>query len=167
MIIHTTTINQCFWIEPKQYVDKRGVFSEIFKQSTINIFQPVQTNYSFSKAGTLRGIHRTPYSKLVTCVSGKVYDVCVDLRTSSPTYKQYFGLLLEPKTLYGLYIPPYCGHAFLALEDSVLIYQQDHEYDKDLDQTYCYKKYSIDWPISPTIISDKDSQICLEIHDNT
>ncbi len=161
MITHTTNIDQCCWIEPKQHTDHRGVFSEIFKQSNIPVFEPVQTNYSFSKAGTLRGIHRTPYAKLVTCVSGKVYDVCVDLRQYSSTYQQHFSLLLEPKTLYSLYIPPYCGHAFLALEDSILIYQQDHEYDKALDQTYCYKNYKINWPTEPSIISDKDNNICL------
>lgn len=160
MIIHNTIISDCLWIEPKQFDDNRGTFSEIFKQSALPSFKPKQSNYSFSKKGVLRGIHRTPYAKLVTCVYGTVYDVCVDLRPDSKTYNQYFGLYLSEQVLNSLYIPPYCGHAFLALEGSVLVYQQDQEYDKNLDETYCWKNYEIHWPMEPEIISTKDKEVC-------
>jgi len=163
MTKNPTNISNCFWISPKKFVDERGVFVEIFKNSkSEELFKPKQSNYSFSKKGVLRGIHRTPYAKYVTCVSGKVYDVCVDLRPSSETYKQYFGIILDSESLNSLYIPPFCGHAFLAIEDSVLIYQQNQEYDPKLDETFCYKDYSIEWPEEPTLLSNKDKIACYE-----
>lgn len=158
---YSTVVKDCFWIQPTIFQDHRGVFSEIYKSSkSDNSFKPVQTNYSSSKKGTLRGIHRTPYAKYVTCIKGSVYDVCVDLRPTSKTYKKHFGIELKADQLNSLYIPDFCGHAFLALEDCTLIYQQDHEYNAKLDQTYCYKNFNIDWPMEPTIISDKDYNIC-------
>ena len=160
MIIHDTIISDCLWIEPKQFDDNRGIFSEIFKQSALPSFKPKQSNYSFSKKGVLRGIHRTPYAKLVTCVHGTVYDVCVDLRENSPTHGQHFGICLSQTVLNSLYIPPYCGHGFLALEDSILVYQQTEEYDPNKDQAYCWKNYNINWPMEPSIISRKDENIC-------
>lgn len=161
MTKHETHIQNCFWTQPKIFEDHRGKFSEIFRISSVEpLFSPAQSNYSFSKQGTLRGIHRTTYAKYVTCVKGTVYDVCVDLRPHSKTYNQYFGICLSEYTLNSLYIPPFCGHAFLALEDSILIYQQNQEYNPDLDETYCYKNYNIQWPSNITIISKKDSNEC-------
>ena len=93
--LHSTIIPNCVWIEPDKFEDKRGVFSETFKSSSLPHFKPVQTNYSFSKRGVLRGVHRTPYAKLVTCVEGNVYDVCVDLRPESPTYQEHYGVFLQ------------------------------------------------------------------------
>jgi dTDP-4-dehydrorhamnose 3,5-epimerase len=158
---HNTHIDNCFWIEPDMFEDHRGIFSEIFKNSsTEHLFKPLQSNYSFSKKGVLRGIHRTPYAKYVTCVKGTVYDVCVDLRPHSKTHNQHFGICLSEVVLNSLYIPPFCGHAFLALEDSILIYQQNQEYNPKLDEAYCYKDYDIKWPSEIIYISDKDKNIC-------
>lgn len=163
MMQHKTHINDCVWFEPKLFTDNRGVFSEIFKYSIgpNKFFEPKQCNYSFSHKGVLRGIHRTPYSKYVTCVSGKIYDVCVDLRINSSTYNQYFGIILDSQKLNSLYIPSFCGHAFLALEDSILIYQQDQEYNPNTDETYCYKQFNINWPEEIQIISNKDNNACI------
>lgn len=159
-MIENTKITDCALLKPDLYRDHRGVFTEIYKRSIFDKFQPVQTNCSISKLGVLRGIHRTPYAKLVTCISGSIYDVCVDLRPDSDTYRQAFGIELNSSNLFSLYIPPYCGHAFLALEDSVVLYHQDGEYDKTLDETYCYKHFDIQWPKQPLIISNKDLDIC-------
>lgn len=158
--LNYTNIPGCVVLEPLIYRDNRGLFTEIYKESALPSFKPVQSNCSVSKSGVLRGIHRTPYAKLVTCVQGKIYDVCVDLRKDRETYRQNFGLELTPNNMLSLYIPPYCGHAFLALEDSIVIYHQDGEYNSIRDETYCYKNYNIAWPLEPTIISNKDSQIC-------
>ena len=158
---YSTTVQDCFWIQPTIFQDHRGTFSEIYKSSKLNnSFKSAQTNYSFSKKGTIRGIHRTPYAKYVTCIKGSVYDVCVDLRPTSKTHLEHFGIELKGTDFNSLYIPPFCGHAFLALEDCILIYQQDHEYDSKLDRTYCYKDFDIQWPFEPTIISDKDCNAC-------
>lgn len=156
----TTTIKDCIILKPDLYKDDRGIFTEIYKKSTVSFFQPVQSNYSVSKSGVLRGIHRTPYAKLVTCVSGGIYDVCVDLRPDSPSHNMAFGIELNSNNFLSLYIPPYCGHGFLALEESVVLYHQDGEYDKTLDEIYCYKHFDIRWPKEPLLVSYKDSDIC-------
>lgn len=159
-----TNIPDCKVLEHDQFNDNRGVFIEFFKQSSLPYFDPQQTNYSYSFAGVFRGIHRTPYAKMVTCVLGSVYDICVDLRPESPQYNQYFGIELSDKNLKSLYIPPYCGHGFLALTDSVLIYHQDQEYDKALDEAFCYKDYGIIFPTNISTISLKDEASCGKSH---
>lgn len=152
-------INDCFVSTPSIYSDNRGEFSELYKYSGIE-FKTKQINYSRSKKGVFRGIHRTPYAKFVTCVHGSVYDICLDLRENSSTYKQHIGIELNSKVLNSLYIPSYCGHGFLALEDSILIYLQDDEYLSSKDETYCYKKFNIHLPFDPFIISNKDNAAC-------
>ena len=73
----------------------------------------------------IRGLHISTYCKLVTCTSGSVYDVVVDLRPDSPTYLQWAGAVLTAENCKELYIPPNCGHGFLSLEDdSILLYAQ-------------------------------------------
>jgi dTDP-4-dehydrorhamnose 3,5-epimerase len=156
----STTISECVILKPLIHQDNRGRFTEIYKTSSMPYFKPMQSNCSISKPGVLRGIHRTPYAKLVTCLKGRIYDVCVDLRPDSNTYRKTFAIELNSFDLNALYIPPYCGHGFLALEESIVLYHQDQEYDASLDETYCYKHFDINWPKVPSIISDKDLSIC-------
>jgi dTDP-4-dehydrorhamnose 3,5-epimerase len=155
-----THINDCFVFEPEVHHDDRGFFTELYKKSHLENFRIKQSNCSFSKKGVLRGVHKTPYAKLVSCIKGKIYDVCIDLRPNSITYKDYFGIELSGQNIQLLYIPPYCGHGFLALEDSIVMYYQDQEYNAALDENYCYKDYNIPWPECPTILSHKDKQVC-------
>ena len=158
-----TKINNCFIIQNTTNADNRGFFRELYKESILS-YRFKQTNCSYSRAGVMRGIHRTPYAKLVTCLSGSIYDVCVDLRINSPTYKQHVGIYLTDQNLYSLFIPEYCGHAFYAVKDSVVIYHQTEEYNKRFDETYCYRSFNIDWPINNknTIISDRDKNNCYD-----
>lgn len=159
MKINQTHIDGCFYTKPNLFVDDRGVFSEIYKNSIFDSCK--QVNYSYSKRGSLRGMHKTPYAKFVTCVYGKIYDVCLDLRSESKTYLQHHAMVLDNITLNSMYIPSDCGHGFLALEDSIIIYLQTEVYNKDFDQTFCYKNYNINWPIIDNIIiSYRDMQIC-------
>lgn len=161
MKINETPLKNCVWIQAQKIEDNRGFFSELYKSSILHSFKSVQSNYSFSKKGTLRGIHRTPYAKLVTCVKGLIYDVCVDLRPDSDTYNGIFGMCLSESDVNSMYIPEFCGHAFLALKDSVVIYQQSGEYDPSVDEVFCYKNYNINWPGSePEYISNKDLGAC-------
>lgn len=163
MIINRTNIDGCVHLVNKNFSDNRGVFCEFFRSSNFAFKNP-QINYSHSHKNVLRGIHRTPYAKLVTCVYGSVHDVCVDLRIDSPTYGKYFSIILSSNHFNSILIPPYCGHGFLALENSIVLYCQGDEYDSKQDQTYCYKSFGIDWPITQDIlISDKDSAICEDI----
>lgn len=159
-----TKIKDCYIIYPDTFSDHRGVFSEIYKTHQYSFMPPAQQlNYSFSKKGTLRGIHRTPYGKLITCVKGSILDVCVDLRSDSNTYKEHISVNLNESNLFQIYIPPYCGHAFYALTDSTIIYAQEAVYSKNQDETFCYKNFNIDWPSPPVFISDRDEGICDEI----
>ena len=161
MKINTTETNvkDCVIIEPNLFSDQRGVFSEIYKLSN-NLFDCKQVNYSFSKKGTLRGMHKAPYSKLITCIEGEIFDVCLDLREDSPTYLKYFGTKLNPRSMRQLYIPENCAHGFYSTTDSVVIYLQNSEYDPQKDVGVCYKNYNIAWPETPSIISERDSSVC-------
>jgi len=105
-------------------------------------------------------LHRTPYAKLVTCIYGSVFDVCVDLRENSKTYKHHFSTTLSETNHMALYIPPYCGHGFLATIDSIVVYYQDKEYDNKTDDTYCYANFNIMWPMQPQVLSSKDMSLC-------
>jgi dTDP-4-dehydrorhamnose 3,5-epimerase len=163
--IDKTHINDCFVIKYNQFQDHRGHFSELYKASELSLFKPIQSNYSFSKKNVLRGIHRTPYAKLVSCIHGAVFDVCVDLREDSSTYLQYYSIELNPEYHNSIYIPPYCGHGFLALKDGIVIYYQDQEYNQLTDETYCYKNFNIKWPSinhESISISSKDIGSCNE-----
>ena len=164
--ISSTTIKDCVVLTPDIHKDERGVFAEMYKRCAFPEFVPFQSNYSKSSIGTIRGIHQTPYAKLVTCVSGKVYDVCVDLRPESETYRQYCGVNLTSDNLQSLYIPPNCGHAFFATTDCVLYYQQDSVYDSEHDYGFCWCEpaFNIIWPVkAPTVISTRDKNSCKEV----
>lgn len=106
----------------------------------------------------MRGIHVTPYAKLVNCVVGKIFDVCVDLRKNSPTYLKYTSAILDGTK--QLYIPANCGHGFMALEDyNVVVYLQEGTYDPEVDKSLFWadKTIGVKWPDEEKkIISDKD-----------
>jgi dTDP-4-dehydrorhamnose 3,5-epimerase len=158
-VIHTN-IQDCLLIKPKIYKDNRGRFSEIYKDQIGNILDCKQINYSYSKKGVLRGIHKTPYAKLVTCALGEIFDVCLDLRENSPSYGQYFCAKLNPDSMQQLYIPPNCGHGFYSFNKSIVIYMQEKIYDPNVDETFGYNRYNIPWPEKPTIMSQKDLAAC-------
>ena len=156
-------------IASKGFEDTRGVFYETYQQEAFKaagiseVF--CQDNQSFSKKGVLRGLHfQTPnyQSKLVRVVSGKVYDVAVDLRTNSPTYGDFFGIELNPDgTMF--YIPEGFAHGFLALEPSVFSYKCGDLYNPKGDNTLRYDAVNIPWQkiakvagIDGFIISEKD-----------
>lgn len=155
------TVQDCKITKTNLFLDERGVFSELYKLSSSKGFDCQQVNFSFSHKGTLRGLHLAPYAKLVTCIVGEVFDVCLDLRAKSPTYLKHFTIKLGPNQDHNqVYIPANCAHGFLSTEDSVIVYAQNEEYRKDKDRAVCYKSYGIEWPESPTIISEKDNQAC-------
>lgn len=154
MITENTHIQDCIVYTPKIIPDYRGFFSELYNNLyNINI---KQINCSFSHKGVFRGIHEASFAKLVSCVHGRIIDFCVDLRSDSPTYLQYFSIELSQSNYKQLYIPPYCGHGFFALEDSVVVYAQNDIYSTDKEKTHCYKNFFLDIPDINLILSDKD-----------
>jgi len=113
-------------ITTKHFGDDRGLFLEVFKDSTFaaavgHDFTLAQVNCSVSAAGVLRGIHFSDVppsqAKYVTCVKGAVLDVVVDIRVGSPTFGQWDSVLLDTDDRKGIYLSEGLGHAFLSLED--------------------------------------------------
>lgn len=154
-VFHDTEINNCKLIINKVFSDKRGEFSEIYKRGPLNSIK--QVNYSHSFGNVFRGIHQTPYGKLISCVSGSILDICVDLREKSSTFLKVVVKKLDPIQMNSLYIPPNCGHGFYALTDSVIIYAQEDIYSDETNINHHYSKFSIDIPeLDFANISEKD-----------
>src|SRR5579859_5547271 len=131
--------NQVRTLQPRRFGDSRGWLSETFKEKELPGLDFVQDNHSLSRAaGTLRGIHfQTPphaQHKLIRCISGRVFDVAVDLRKSSPTYGRWVGTELSAENGTQLLIPAGFGHAFLTLEpDCEVVYKMTDYYAPECD----------------------------------
>jgi dTDP-4-dehydrorhamnose 3,5-epimerase len=154
-------------IEPKVYYDSRGFFFESYKKSDfikngIN-YDFVQDNHSLSKRNVIRGLHYQhmpkAQGKLVRVIKGAVWDVAVDIRRNSPTYKKWLSFELSEKDNKMVFIPPGFAHGFAALADDVhLIYKCTEEYDPALDTGIRWNDpdIGVKWPIANPIISEKD-----------
>ena len=155
-------------ISPKKINDNRGFFFEnyckkFFKE--IGVYEEfIQENISYSKKTyTFRGIHLQTYpksqSKLVTVLKGKILDIVFDLRKSSKTFGKHIKLKLFSHDSKYLYIPKGFGHAFITLEDNTeIIYLATEPYSPEKERIVRWddRRFSINWPIEPTVISDKD-----------
>lgn len=151
----STNILDCFVYTRKHIPDHRGFFSELYNDDyDLNC---KQINCSFSYKNVFRGIHQATFSKLVSCVKGKIIDFCVDLRPTSSTYLNVYPTELSETNGKQLYIPHNCGHGFLVLEDSVVVYSQDDTYSPDKENTYCYKQFNMLNNQHDLILSSKDS----------
>jgi dTDP-4-dehydrorhamnose reductase/dTDP-4-dehydrorhamnose 3,5-epimerase len=150
-------------------VDSRGYFQELFHEHKYpEVVKPSsgisQISLSHSVRGVLRGIHRSKYSKLVTAIRGTVYDVVVDLRTNSPTYLRWCAIILSSVNRNQLHIPAGCGHGFLCLQDSDVLYLQGGCFNprSELDVSPFDANLDIYWPkledIDTYIMSDKDKR---------
>ena len=130
MLIEETKIPGAFSVTPQQHRDDRGVFLEWFRSDRFaeaagHPFTIAQANCSVSVAGTVRGIHfaQLPPSqaKYVTCPSGAILDVVVDIRLGSPTYGQWDAVVLDDVDRKALYLGEGLGHAFMALADDTVV----------------------------------------------
>jgi dTDP-4-dehydrorhamnose 3,5-epimerase len=154
---------------PQIFSDDRGSFREWFniqkiKQDIDFSFPVVQGNISHSKLGVIRGIHfsNSPkgQEKFVTCISGEIVDVLIDLRLGSPTYlfKEYVSL--NPAHGKSVYIPTGVGHGFVSrAEDSIVCYLLSSEYDPGTEQAISPfdRELAIDWNTKDPILSDRDT----------
>lgn len=169
MIYEEQSIKGCYLIRRKVPLDMRGYFARLvdvreMKAHGLNAdFVQISASMNYKK-GTLRGMHMqmgaSAEEKLVCCVDGKIFDVCVDLRKESDTYLKYCAAVLSEENGQALYIPKGCAHGFISLEDeSRLIYFITTEYDSSSEKGYRWNDpaFSIQWPIEPMIISDKDT----------
>lgn len=169
MKVIETKLPGVYIIEPQIFGDHRGWFMESwsYKKMAENGFNVdfVQDNQSYTvKKGTIRGIHFQQYpmaqSKLVRVVRGSVMDVAVDLRKSSPTYKQWVAVELSAENKKQMFIPQGFGHAFQTLTDDVeFLYKCDNLYCKELDRNIRFNdpEINIDWMNDDPILSEKDA----------
>lgn len=170
MKFNKTPIPGAYLIDLEKRGDERGFFARLFcakefqQEGLENNF--VQANNSLSaQRGTLRGIHYqlTPKAedKCVRCIQGALWDVVVDLRPDSPTYKQWFAAELTAKNRRMMFVPKGCGHAFITLEDdSEVIYFVSEFYSQELERGIRWNDpaFNITWPLEPVVISDRDKQ---------
>jgi dTDP-4-dehydrorhamnose 3,5-epimerase len=164
MKILTTPIAGCQVIVMDRHPDSRGSFVELYNESRYHKGELArdwkQINCSHSRKNVVRGIHIVPFAKLVTCIKGRVFDVVVDMRPSSPTYLRWFADYLSEENAAQVYVPPHCGHAFMAMEpDSILVYAQDAEYDPAVETSVHWRDETIGiaWPYADEyLVSPKD-----------
>jgi dTDP-4-dehydrorhamnose 3,5-epimerase len=170
MLIEPTRIPEVLRITPRRLSDARGHFVEVFNHGNLLAagvdFRPVQENQSLSRTpGTVRGLHfqRPPFAqaKLVRVLRGRIFDVAVDIRMGSPTYRHWIGAELSSSGGEQLYIPVGFAHGFCTLEpDSELAYLVDAPYSPACDGTVRWDDVdiAIDWPeTAGAVISEKDS----------
>lgn len=157
-------------VKPRIFPDKRGFFMESYQRSAFieaGITEEfVQDNHSFSANNVLRGIHfqNTPHEqgKLVRVIEGTVWDLAVDIRPDSPTFKQWVGIELDSSAGTMFYAPPGFGHAFVVLSDTAhFLYKCTAEYAPDADGGIRWDDpdLCIDWPVKNPVVSEKDSKL--------
>jgi dTDP-4-dehydrorhamnose 3,5-epimerase len=167
MEVKALSLNGLLEIRPAVYRDNRGYFVESFNAESFRKAGVeanfVQDNQSFSKKGTIRGLHfqETPHAqgKLVWVLSGRVLDVMVDIRKNSPDYGKHLEIELNSNDFRMLYIPPGFAHGFSALEDSVFQYKCTAFYNRESEGGInpLDSSLAINWRVENPIISEKDS----------
>lgn len=169
MKIVETFLKDLVIIEPTVFGDERGYFFESYNKGTfenlgINI-DFVQDNQSFSKRGTLRGLHyqNPPFAqtKLIRVLDGEIIDVVVDLRKDSPTYKKPFTMLLSAENKKQLLVPQGFAHGFSVISDTAtVLYKCDQFYNKASEGGIKFDDPSLDinWgmDLKNAIVSEKD-----------
>lgn len=174
MKLQKTEIKDCVWVRLDRHEDHRGFFQEFYQHEKYDLLSDglevhslkkdwKQANWSHSHKNVVRGIHAAPYNKLVTCVSGAIYDVAVDLRKNSPTYGKWFGKWLRAADPEQFLIPAGCGHGFMAVTDQTsVVYLQDAVFTAGIEDGYnpFDPAFGIEWPMATPdyILSEKDEQ---------
>lgn len=156
-------------LEPRAFSDRRGRFFELWNRKTYEeagIREPfVQDNVSRSRHGVLRGLHYQvspgAQGKLVSCLDGEIYDVAVDLRVGSPTFKKSFGIRLSDRNHLSLWIPAGFAHGFLAMaEFSTVLYKATAFYQPVLERGIAWDDVDlgISWPLEgeKPVLNDRD-----------
>lgn len=168
MIFRETKLPGVFEIALEPANDSRGFFARSWCQKEFENHgldvRVAQCNISFNfRKGTLRGMHfqaaPDAEAKLVRCTSGSIYDVVIDLRTESPTFKNWIAAVLTPELHNMMYVPEGCAHGFLTLADnSEVFYQMSHFYSPDAARGVRWDDpaFQIVWPGEVEVISERD-----------
>jgi dTDP-4-dehydrorhamnose 3,5-epimerase len=169
MIFSQTDLKGAFIIEPERREDNRGFFARVWCENEFGdhglTTRMVQGNVSWNHTrGTLRGMHYQlpPHgeAKLVRCTRGAIYDVIIDLRPESPTFKRHIGVHLSADNYRMLYVPQQFAHGFITLEDNTEVtYQVSEFYTPQAERGIRYDDpaFGIQWPMAPQVISQKDA----------
>ena len=163
----TDPIGACV-IDPSPHEDDRGRFMRAwcareFAEHGLD-FAPVQANMGFSlQKGTVRGMHfqAAPAleAKLVRCTRGAIFDVALDLRPTSPSYRKWFGIELSAENGRMLYVPEQCAHGYQTLEERTEMYYMTSAYytpSAVRGVRFDDPAFSIEWPLAATIVSEQD-----------
>jgi dTDP-4-dehydrorhamnose 3,5-epimerase len=164
MKVTLTDFEDLLIIEPNFFQDERGSFYESWRQDeykNIGINEAfVQDNVSMSRKDVLRGLHfQKNQGRLVTVTHGKIFDVAVDMRAHSRTFKKYYSIVLEGSSPQQFYIPPGFAHGFCVLSDFAIInYKSTTLYNPAEEGGIIWNdpQLCINWPINSPIMSDKD-----------
>ena len=168
MIVTETELAGVYFIEPRRFEDARGFFAPAFSafefaaRGLTSVY--VENNISYNKhRGTLRGMHyqSAPYGqdKLVRCTQGAIFDVVVDLRSESATFKQWVGIELTAANRSMVYVPRDCGHGFQTLVDGTeVFYMASHPYFPESCRGVRWNDpaFQISWPEKIEVISERD-----------
>ena len=168
-MFETTPIADLLVVRPRRHGDARGFFSEVWSRRAFEAeglaHDWCQDNHSRSaEAGTLRGLHyQAPpmaQAKLVRCAAGRIWDVAVDMRPASPTFRRWYGIELSAENWAQLLVPRGFLHGFLTLTPGAeVLYKVDAPYSAVHDGAVAWDdpELAIDWPLSgPPVLSGKD-----------
>jgi dTDP-4-dehydrorhamnose 3,5-epimerase len=164
-----TKLDGAFIIEPEKSEDERGLFSNVwdkksFQKNNLNI-HITEFNMVFTKKkGTIRGLHfqSAPYegAKLVRCTRGRIWDVVLDLRSDSKTFKEWYGVELTSDNYKANYVPEGCAHGYQTLEDNTeVFYLNSQVYKTDFEKgiNYLDPAFNMSFPLKVTMVSNKDA----------
>jgi len=169
MIFTATPLGGAYLIDIERREDERGFFARAWCKQEFEAHglaaRPVQANVSYNKKrGTLRGMHYqiAPHqeTKLVRCTRGAIWDVIVDLRPDSPTYRQSIGAELTADNRRMLFVPENFAHGFITLDDDVEVtYQVSQFYSPGAERGFRWNDpaLGLHWPIPVQVISEKDA----------
>jgi dTDP-4-dehydrorhamnose 3,5-epimerase len=162
----STEIPGVILVEPEVHEDSRGFFLEVyharkFEEGGIRA-RFVQDNHSCSRGSILRGLHAQrfhPQEKLVRAIRGEIYDVAVDIRRDSPTYRRFFAARLSARNLRQLFIPAGFAHGFAVLSEEAEVEYKCTDFYRPEDElviAWNDPSLGIPWPITDPLLSEKD-----------
>jgi len=167
--VEPLSLPEILLLSPKVFGDDRGFFTEAWNEREFDeaVGEPtrfVQDNHSRSVQGVLRGLHyqlHPAQGKLVRVVIGRIFDVAVDVRRSSPTFAHWTSAELSAMNKRQLWVPPGFAHGFLVLSESAeVLYKTTTYYDAPSDRSVCWNdpELGIEWPLHglEPLLSDKD-----------
>ena len=169
--VSETPIKDLLVLEPRVFQDERGYFFESYNEQSLTDHistRWIQDNESKSTVGVLRGLHyqtgENAQAKLVRSVIGEIFDVAVDLRPDSPTFKRWYGLILSGENKKQLYIPRGFAHGFLVLSDEAIFsYKCDNFYAPESEGGIRFddEVLGIQWPVPENglVLSEKDRHL--------